>query len=173
MKKHLMPTPTRRDFIATGAAVLGFNIIPRHVLGAPIESELTRRTSALMRMTLFPIRLMVLAVWALLAVSTSHAADPKTLSVTVRLEKTSAIPDPKKSLYSHCLVMHKARAIKGLDGVPREIIVAFWGFRDRKLDVGAACKPGDVIFADIDGVLCVPRDLAYDVLLRAEEIKRN
>jgi hypothetical protein len=35
MKKHLKPTPTRRDFIATGAAVLGFNIIPRHVLGAP------------------------------------------------------------------------------------------------------------------------------------------
>ncbi|MBV6499273.1 MAG: Inositol 2-dehydrogenase/D-chiro-inositol 3-dehydrogenase [Prosthecobacter sp.] len=35
MKKHLRNTPTRRDFIATGAAVLGFNIIPRHVLGAP------------------------------------------------------------------------------------------------------------------------------------------
>jgi len=35
MKKHLKPIPTRRDFIATGAAVLGFNIIPRHVLGAP------------------------------------------------------------------------------------------------------------------------------------------
>ena len=34
-------------------------------------------------------------------------------------------------------------------------------------------KPGDVVFADIDGVLGVPRDLAYDVLLRAEEIKRN
>jgi predicted dehydrogenase len=35
MKKQIKPTPTRRDFIATGAAVLGFNIIPRHVLGAP------------------------------------------------------------------------------------------------------------------------------------------
>jgi regulator of RNase E activity RraA len=34
-------------------------------------------------------------------------------------------------------------------------------------------KPGDVILADIDGVLCVPRDLAYDVLLRAEEIHTN
>jgi regulator of RNase E activity RraA len=34
-------------------------------------------------------------------------------------------------------------------------------------------KPGDVIFADVDGVLCVPRDIAYDVLLRAEEIERN
>jgi 4-hydroxy-4-methyl-2-oxoglutarate aldolase len=34
-------------------------------------------------------------------------------------------------------------------------------------------KPGDVIFADIDGVLCIPRDLAYDVLVRAEEIRAN
>jgi hypothetical protein len=110
-----------------------------------IESECSRRTSSLMRLTKFSIRLMVVAVWALLAVSTSHAADPKTLSVTVRLEKTSAVPDPKKSLYSHCLVMHKAMAIKGLDGAPREIIVAFWGFRDRKLDVGSACKPGDYL----------------------------
>lgn len=34
-------------------------------------------------------------------------------------------------------------------------------------------KPGDVIFADVDGVLCVPRELAVDVLVRAEEIKAN
>jgi 4-hydroxy-4-methyl-2-oxoglutarate aldolase len=34
-------------------------------------------------------------------------------------------------------------------------------------------KPGDVIFADCDGVVCVPRDIAYDVLLRAEEILAN
>jgi regulator of RNase E activity RraA len=34
-------------------------------------------------------------------------------------------------------------------------------------------KPGDVIFADCDGVVCVPRDLANDVLLRAEEIRAN
>lgn len=34
-------------------------------------------------------------------------------------------------------------------------------------------KPGDVLVGDIDGIVCVPRDLAYDVLLRAEEIKRN
>jgi 4-hydroxy-4-methyl-2-oxoglutarate aldolase len=34
-------------------------------------------------------------------------------------------------------------------------------------------KPGDVIFADIDGVICVPRDIAYDVLVRAEEIRAN
>jgi len=34
-------------------------------------------------------------------------------------------------------------------------------------------KPGDVILGDIDGVLVVPRDIAHDVLLRAEEIKAN
>ncbi|MDD4101530.1 MAG: RraA family protein [Kiritimatiellae bacterium] len=34
-------------------------------------------------------------------------------------------------------------------------------------------KPGDIIFADLDGVVCVPRDIAYDVLLRAEAIQAN
>jgi len=34
-------------------------------------------------------------------------------------------------------------------------------------------KPGDVVLGDIDGVLVVPRDIAYDVLIRAEEIKEN
>ena len=34
-------------------------------------------------------------------------------------------------------------------------------------------KPGDVILADVDGVLCIPRDLAFDVLVRAEEIRAN
>ncbi|HOI79367.1 MAG TPA: RraA family protein [Petrimonas sp.] len=34
-------------------------------------------------------------------------------------------------------------------------------------------KPGDVILGDIDGVLVVPRNIAFDILLRAEEIKEN
>ncbi|MGD9555863.1 MAG: RraA family protein [Mangrovibacterium sp.] len=34
-------------------------------------------------------------------------------------------------------------------------------------------KPGDVVLGDIDGVLIVPRAIAYDVLIRAEEIKEN
>lgn len=37
----------------------------------------------------------------------------------------------------------------------------------------ATVKPGDVVLGDIDGVLVVPRDIAYAVLLRAEEIKAN
>lgn len=34
-------------------------------------------------------------------------------------------------------------------------------------------KPGDVVMGDIDGVLVVPRAIAYDVLIRAEEIIEN
>lgn len=34
-------------------------------------------------------------------------------------------------------------------------------------------RPGDVIFGDLDGVLCVPREIAYEVLLRAEAIERQ
>ena len=38
---------------------------------------------------------------------------------------------------------------------------------------GVVIKPGDIILGDIDGVVVVPRDLAYAVLLRAEEIRAN
>ena len=34
-------------------------------------------------------------------------------------------------------------------------------------------NPGDVVFGDIDGVLIIPRDIAYEVLLRAEQIRSN
>ncbi len=34
-------------------------------------------------------------------------------------------------------------------------------------------KPGDIVLGDIDGVLVVPREIAYEVLLRAEEIRNN
>lgn len=34
-------------------------------------------------------------------------------------------------------------------------------------------KPGDVAVGDVDGVVIVPRNIAYDVLVRAEEIKNN
>lgn len=37
----------------------------------------------------------------------------------------------------------------------------------------AYIKPGDVIFGDIDGVVVIPRAVAYEVLVRAEEIKNN
>jgi len=38
---------------------------------------------------------------------------------------------------------------------------------------GVLIKPGDVIFADIDGALVIPRKLALAVLERAEQIERN
>ena len=31
-------------------------------------------------------------------------------------------------------------------------------------------SPGDVVFGDIDGVIIIPRDIAYEVLVRAEQI---
>lgn len=34
-------------------------------------------------------------------------------------------------------------------------------------------KPGDIVVGDIDGIVIVPRDIAYDVLIRAEEIFEN
>lgn len=33
--------------------------------------------------------------------------------------------------------------------------------------------PGDVVFGDIDGVLIIPREIAYEVLIRAEQVKSN
>ncbi|WP_069999488.1 RraA family protein [Cellulosilyticum sp. I15G10I2] len=33
--------------------------------------------------------------------------------------------------------------------------------------------PGDIIFGDIDGIVIVPREVAYEVLVRSEEVKRN
>lgn len=33
--------------------------------------------------------------------------------------------------------------------------------------------PGDIIFGDIDGVLVIPRGIAYEVLLRAEEVAES
>jgi 4-hydroxy-4-methyl-2-oxoglutarate aldolase len=34
-------------------------------------------------------------------------------------------------------------------------------------------RPGDVVLGDVDGVLVVPRTVAYEVLVRAEEIREN
>lgn len=38
---------------------------------------------------------------------------------------------------------------------------------------GVHVRPGDFVFGDIDGVLIIPREIAYEVLLRAEEISEN
>ncbi|WP_256009058.1 RraA family protein [Desertivirga xinjiangensis] len=42
------------------------------------------------------------------------------------------------------------------------------------LQIGSVTvRPGDIILGDIDGVLVVPREIAYEVLRRAEEILEN
>lgn len=38
---------------------------------------------------------------------------------------------------------------------------------------GVVIRPGDVVLGDLDGVVIVPRDLAFDVLIRAEQIRAN
>lgn len=38
---------------------------------------------------------------------------------------------------------------------------------------GVVVKPGDIVLGDIDGVVVVPRAIAYQVLVRAEEIRAN
>lgn len=38
---------------------------------------------------------------------------------------------------------------------------------------GVRVYPGDIIFGDMDGVIVIPRNKAYDVLLRAEAIRDN
>jgi 4-hydroxy-4-methyl-2-oxoglutarate aldolase len=38
---------------------------------------------------------------------------------------------------------------------------------------GVLIKPGDIIMADIDGAIVIPRKLAEPVLLRAEQIEKN
>ncbi len=38
---------------------------------------------------------------------------------------------------------------------------------------GVHVRPGDLIFADVDGVIVVPGDLAQDVLVEAEQIARS
>jgi regulator of RNase E activity RraA len=38
---------------------------------------------------------------------------------------------------------------------------------------GVVIKPGDIVLGDIDGIVVVPREIAYEVLVRAEEIRAN
>ncbi|MDD4083509.1 MAG: hypothetical protein PHD05_09030, partial [Sphaerochaetaceae bacterium] len=33
--------------------------------------------------------------------------------------------------------------------------------------------PGDIVFGDIDGVIAIPRVLAYDILIRAEAVQSD
>lgn len=44
---------------------------------------------------------------------------------------------------------------------------------ERRTEVRQKASRIDAHFGDIDGVLCIPREIAYEVLLRAEGIEKN
>lgn len=78
------------------------------------------------------------------------------------------IRDTHQILDADFPVFYKYRSSNGSLG--RCLITHF----QTPIDIGGVfIKPGDVVLGDVDGVLAVPRDLAYDVLVRAEEIKEN
>lgn len=78
------------------------------------------------------------------------------------------IRDTHQILEAHFPVFYKYRISNGSLG--RCLITHY----QIPIQIGTTIiKPDDIILGDIDGVLVVPRDIAYDVLLRAEEIKEN
>lgn len=78
------------------------------------------------------------------------------------------IRDTKQILEQHFPVFYKYRTSNGSLG--RCMITHY----QVPVKIGkVTVRPGDIIFGDIDGVLCIPREIAYDVLLRAEGIERN
>lgn len=78
------------------------------------------------------------------------------------------IRDTKQILEKPFPVYYKHRNPNGSLG--RALITAY----QAPIQIGdVVIKPGDVIFADCDGVVCVPREIAYDALVRAEEIRAN
>ena len=81
---------------------------------------------------------------------------------------SGGIRDTKQILAQNFPVFYKYRTSNGSLG--RCMITHYQvPIRIRKVTV----RPGDIIFGDIDGVLCIPREIAYEVLLRAEGIERN
>lgn len=65
-------------------------------------------------------------------------------------------------------VFYKYRTSSGMLGRFRII-----GYQIPVMIGSVVIDPGDVIIGDMDGVIVVPRAIAYDVLLRAEEIVEN
>ena len=78
------------------------------------------------------------------------------------------IRDTHQILEAHFPVFYKYRSSNGSLG--RCLITDY----QVPIQIGRCfIKPGDLIMGDVDGVLAVPRDIAYEVLVRAEEIKEN
>lgn len=78
------------------------------------------------------------------------------------------VRDTDKVLEQDFPVFCKYRTSNGMLGRFRMI-----GWQQPVQIGGVYIYPGDVVFGDIDGVIVVPRELAYEVLLKAEHIKEN
>ncbi len=78
------------------------------------------------------------------------------------------VRDTKKVLAQDFPVFCRYRSSNGMLGRFRMI--------DYQIPIqigGVKIEPGDIIFGDIDGVLVIPRAIAYEVLLEAEKIAGN
>lgn len=78
------------------------------------------------------------------------------------------VRDTNKVLEQNFPVFCKYRTSNGMLGRFRMI-----GYNLPIMIGNVNIMPGDIILGDIDGVIVVPREKAYDVLLRAEKIKTN
>ncbi|MDI4647781.1 RraA family protein [Cohnella hashimotonis] len=78
------------------------------------------------------------------------------------------VRDTDKVLEQDFPVFCKYRTSNGMLGRFRMI-----GWQQPVQIGGVFIYPGDVVFGDIDGVIVVPRELAYEVLLKAEHVKEN
>lgn len=96
------------------------------------------------------------------------------MSATARSKKLKAacidggIRDTHQILEAQFPVFYKYRISNGSLG---RCLITHYQIPIKVGDV--LIRPGDIVLGDIDGVLIVPRDHAYDVLVRAEQIKAN
>ena len=78
------------------------------------------------------------------------------------------VRDTNKVLEQNFPVFCKYRSSNGMLGRFRLI-----GYQMPVVMGKVQVYPGDVVLADIDGGICIPREIAYEVLLRAEQIRDN
>lgn len=105
-------------------------------------------------------------------VEASHWGEVMTASAIARGARCAVvnggIRDTRQVLAQHFPVFYRYRTSNGSLG--RTKITGY----NIPIRIGKVyIKPGDVIFGDIDGVVVIPRKIAYEVLLRAEQIKTN
>ena len=78
--------------------------------------------------------------------------------VTGRVEQISSLPNPKRSPYPDCLVTARIRVEKVWSGSAEldSILIAMWGFRNRKYVSLGKYLPGDLVHLDIVPFADVP-----------------